>query len=774
MFALFCVWLIAVLVGRGASGPLTAGALVLFLLHPATAWNARCMRPELTALFFLLGGIALMTEPDRRAGGLIRGLMSGGAVALALLFHVTSAYVLLPALLLAAWRFRPIRFWYGWCAGMLAGLCVFCLQTVLITDPYWLIPSFTAVGRRPFWLVAGAGLLLTLTIVFRHGMLGRCLVASLRRDGRPTPPRRESGGWAMSLWKGEFAAERLCGLLAALLFVAGVIWIWGMRDAAGNVPGLPLWMTPYLSLTDFRGVVCVSSRLWSLAALAGVFCLCVSGGMRGARGRQLFVLFGPGAVLSGWMSIYMFETRRMMIALVPLMVFAIVALIQASENGLRYGLKRLPCKPGRTHRGDAVLPILWMSITLLLFGVAAVRGRDALYTLQNRAGTFRFFEAFSKCLQPQGDFLFAEYTQTAAPVEAFTGMPLLPIAWGYRSDREYRLAESVMASVVRANPDRRHLLITPFASAALPGVAQEPLFSGHLKTRLLERIGRRSIPRSVLDNELNLQVYRLHPRGLPGGGRPYVRLMDGSGLGIAGRSNYMPARSIKDKGMRLSPDQLVAMRVSLPPGTTNRLVMIFSVTAPAPDRHVTLTSQGRVLPVTQSPMIPGWDMLEVDSLPSATGWQDVQLQSASRMFLTDVFVLGADGPQRVPWKGADALESFPLGPINAQWLRADAGLALPAPEARRSLFVYASAGRRDGVQSILSVKESDSEAGMRGVSLPEGWAWSAIAQDVGQVQPRVFAWYDFSVEPAWNPNLPSFPDDLGLLLHAVVTMAPAD
>jgi len=560
------------------------------------------------------------------------------------------------------------------------------------------------------------------------------------------------------------------GLVIALLFVAAVTWVWKMRDPAGNVPGLPAWISPYLSLTDFQGVVCVSSRFWSLAALTGVFCMCVPGGTRGALERRLLMLLGPAALLSGWMTIYMFETRRMMIAVVPLMVLCIVALIQTAEVGGRWLLSRLFRREDLRFCSGAVLPILWISFALLLFGATALRGRAPLYTTWNRTGTFRFFEEFSERIQQEGDFLFAEYTQTAAAVEGFTGLPLLPIAWGYRSDREYRRAEDVMAKVVQENPDRRHLLVTPFESSALPGVALEPLFSGSLQTRILPRVHRRVVPQALRPNELNLHVYRLHPAGLVDNTRPYVRIMDGSALGISGRSRYMPARSIQDSGVRLSPYQSASVSVAVPPQGVNRLVLIFSLVDSAPDRHVAITSQGGSLSVSQSSLMEGWDILESSFPATASGWQELQLTTTSEMLLTDVFSFSADGLHRVPWSSSRGLESFRLAPVNAQWLRADAALALPSVGKMRQLLVYATNGRSDGVCSSLSIRERGVEAHTRSVTLDEGWSWNAVELDVGKSPPGSFAWYDLRVKPAWDPRLRGFPSDLGLLVHGLAAL----
>lgn len=100
-------------------------------------------------------------------------------------------------------------------------------------------------------------------------------------------------------------------------------------------------------------------------------------------------------------------------------------------------------------------------------GRSAGRGRFQLYATWNNRSTYRFYRSLAGEVREAGDFLTAEYTQTAAPLERLARRPLLPIAWGYRSEDEYRQAERVLRRLVRNDPERRYLLISPFSGAAV-------------------------------------------------------------------------------------------------------------------------------------------------------------------------------------------------------------------------------------------------------------------------------------------------------------------
>lgn len=208
----------------------------------------------------------------------------------------------------------------------------------------------------------------------------------------------------------------------------------------------------------------IFSRAWFGAALAGLVVLCVRPGPAGRLGRRLFILLGPASLLIGWVDNYMFETRRMVTVLAPLFVLSTTVLLFSLGNWLAGRISRL--RPRRRKFSRMIgsgLPCLLAAALL----AGAGRGRFQLYATWNNRSTYRFYRSLAGEVREAGDFLTAEYTQTAAPLERLARRPLLPIAWGYRSEDEYRQAERVLRRLVRNDPERRYLLISPFSGAAV-------------------------------------------------------------------------------------------------------------------------------------------------------------------------------------------------------------------------------------------------------------------------------------------------------------------
>jgi len=740
--------------------PLT---FLLFVLHPAIAWNARCVRPELVALCLLLSGmLPAMFRQEGGRGGVVTGAIAGLAAAVSVLFHMTAFYVLIPALLLAAWNARASRFWVGWWSGVPAGLLLLVAQLVFVTDPYGIGPSLMLPSRRLLLSVLVLVCAGVWGLLLNRGWLACRLVGWIR--GRV--PRKVCPA------VGEMG---IAGAVAGVLFVLAVIWVYAGRGAAGSAPGLPPWVNAYLSLTDFKGVVSVSSRIWSAGGLAGVLWL----GLRSLRpcgqGVQWLVLFGPAALLSGWMYIYMFETRRMIIAVVPLTVIGLVAAIQGGgaviDRLTARSKGRVACK-GWHLQG---LPIAWQVVALAVLTVAAVRGREPLYQLWNRKGTLSFFDRVAGNVRANGDFILAEYTQTAAPLAHLSGLPLLPLDSDYRTDADYRRAEKAMARVVLQHPDRRHVFVTPYASAALPGVAMEHLCSTGMTTRLLQRIGQRKVPDKVLDNALTLHLYRVHAGGA--GAMPFVRQMDGSRLGIRGGARRFTDRSIADRGLSLQagvPRRVALGRLDAAVGTLALVLHVPQAPASA-SNLVSIAWRDRKLDASELRLAPGWMLLEV-AVPTQNREAEPELLLLvnADAFLTDVFVSRPGGYMPLDLQASMEWSAFSIPSSDFQWLRADASLALPSPADRGLAWFYASGGQNSRAPAVLSVHGQGGNAVSNACDLESEWAWHVLpySRDLS-LEPGVLAWYDLRVFPAWDPLQPGYPSDLGLLLATVVSVENA-
>ena len=539
-----------------------------------------------------------------------------------------------------------------------------------------------------------------------------------------------------------------------------------MRTEDGHIPGLPGWAVPYMSLTDFGGVMKVSSRLWFLLALSGTVVLCVRRDLPGRLGRWLFFMLAPASMTIGWVNNYMFETRRMVTFLVPLLVLSLSVLLAViSERAGRWLNKRWP----RNALWAGAVPGILMCLLTAGLLLTAVRGRWPLYATWNNGGTYDFYKKVSDRVREAGDFLFAEYTQTAAPIERLADRPLLPLAWGYRSDADYRSAERIMAGLVEAHPDRRHLLITPFSGPVLPGVSLEPLFSDTLQTRRLERL-KRAVPTNVEERTLTLHVYRVVGGGAVAASSPYVRIMDGGCLGLSGAANLMPGRNIEMHGVPAPVGETRSVGFAFPREISGPVTLAFVFAVPAGAVPALLSVDridGVASPVRRYSIGPGWEVLELEGKAPDRGHSEFKIQASERVYLTDAFCIRSVNGPAVRLRAECA-----AGII---FYRED-GFAMVESERGTG-----PAGQSNSVAGVVSRHSwtgrgpaVECEVGLSGVGadkqrcrIEAGWNWSVFTLPGAEGASGVFRWHDLVTRPAWNPEKPGFPEDLGLRVQRV-------
>jgi len=745
-------------------------AFLLFLAHPAMAWNARCMRPEMPALFFALTGITCLTvDSEKPPRGFATGLLAGLALTVAVLFHVTAIYMLIPAVLLAAWLHgqasraacsatsgaagpAPSRFWMGWWLGLACGTALMVVQTLYVTDPYRLVPNLSR-PPIPVFATAGIVLLAAFVLALRVGPVPRFATRSL--DTRP-------------------GVARMAGGAMALAFGGAMLWTFFFRSDLGRVPGLPQWLTAYLSLTDVRGVVRLSSRVWALVALSGTICLCCASGIEGKMGRRLFFVLAPASLTIGWMFNYMFETRRTTTALIPLMVLATAALMKASvAPGRRLYDALMPQGIKRRLPSQVLAAVLPCLIALGLIA-AAVRGRDLLYRLRNHRGTYAFYEDVSACLRAEGDFLFAEYTQTAAPIAHFTGLPLLPVAWGYRNEQEYRQAEQALAERVHAHPDRRHLLVTPFSGTALPGLALEPMASRTLSTRLLART-RRVVPNATRNRTLSLHIFRVAAASPVAGASTYTRVMDGSRLGMEGHDGRVMMRALKLQGSPLKANAETVIELESPVIPQRRgdqpgaLVLVFAIPArDAPEIRVFKGDSEAFLPARQFALYPGWIAMEVAVADIAAMPLRLTVMASRNAYLTDIaFVPDAPGPAW-PVRNLAPQEPFRLDPVVTQRLKPVSALALPETHRPRRIWLLATFEDTSTTAGVLELRKRNAPGSRVEHALTPEWRWHVSSWPETREAHGAAAWHDLRVTSAAPTDEAATPDSLAMLVHAVI------
>jgi hypothetical protein len=676
---------------------------LIFLLHPITVWNARALRAEWPASFFLLLGILLFLHAHKpRNAPFFRGILSGFCLSGAILFHATALYVFLPALLAAGVQTRKTPFWGGWWLGAIGGSGLLVLQTLFVTDPYRILFTLQySPDRRNLFLLA-LGLLLGAIVFLRLVFQKRC--------------------------QSPFA-DRILGGVMALTYLALVFLVLSTRDDLGHLPFLPEWSVAFISLTDFEGVMRMTSRIGFLLALAGFFMLC----QKSESGRWVFFLLAPATMTIGWVINYMFETRRMVTFLLPLYILSVCSLIDFIIGQLENRL------PAFKQERRAVLAGLVMAILFIGLGV---RGRMELYSTWNFRGIHGFYRQITEKILPEADFLFAEYTQTAVPIEQKTGLPLLPVDWDRRSDAEIEQAEAVWKRLILESPERRHVLISPFRGSAIPGVAMDPLLSFSVRTRTLAR-ARRQVPRQVNHWTRTLHVHRLLPPGVTAARVPYLREFRGSRLGIKGLANPMERSAVELSGVRADTGFSFVTRPGQP------LVLFFLY----PHGH-------RQTP----PVIEGGtaEVIHLDNL-----WQKVTLRpdeesvrvhSHDYSFLVQKFVDDLTGPVSVPLPIESELFGVPS--MESQWLRARASIIIPEHAGHSRIWFYARNGRVDD-ETVRVRLTGDDRKILGEVALSSEWAWYIVELEFPGDAHGDFGWIHLETTPAFDPESPRYPNDLG-------------
>ncbi len=678
-------------------------AYLLFLLHPITVWNARALRAEWPASFLLLLGILFFLHPGKKSPKpFLSGLVSGICLSSAMLFHMTAVYVFFPAVFAAGLRGKRNAYWGGWWSGAFAGVGLLVLQTIFVTDPYRMLYTLRDSSERRMVFLFGLGFLAAMTVLIRP------VFQKLKE--KPSVGRVTGG------------------LMAGAYVILALLVLW-TRDDLGHLPFLPEWSVAYISLTDFEGVMRMTSRIGLLFAMGGLFALC----LKSETGRWLFFLLAPASMTIGWVMNYMFETRRMVTFLLPLLILAVSCMIDFLVRQMEFR------RPVFRKKG---LPIaLGLGMGLLFIGLG-IRGRMELYSTWNFRGLHGFYRRISDQIKPEADFLFAEYTQTAVPIEQKTGLPLLPLSWDYRSDEEVERIEAVWRRLVEDYPDRRHVLISPFRGSAIPGLAQEPLFTSSGDTRTLSRT-RHQVPIEVTSWTRTLHVNRILPSGEAAQSVPYIREFRGSRLGIKGLANHMGRRAVELHGVRTD----TGLTLATEPGRALTLFLVY----PHGYRHTSPVLEGAVAQITELNDLWQAVVLQPDA-------ESVRLQTGAYGFLVQVFGGEEEAPVPLPLPGT--VEAFGLPSLDSQWLRADAAVIAPERAGLSRIWIYARHGRP--ADDPVSVHVTRGEANSIGeITLTPEWAWHVLELEHPEDALGLFHWIYFKTTPAFNPESPRFPEDLG-------------
>lgn len=740
--------LVAGLARRLTNNPRIIGpAFALYLLNPIVAWNARCLRAEWPAAFMIMAALTLWSafrwEPRRARAG--TGLLAGFALGGATLFHPTALYAVVPAVFLALFQTERKPFWAGWWLGLLAGLSALGVQLIAVTDRYGVLANFVLSEDRG--LYGGA---LAVMAVAAYG---------LRKGSMRLMRGRKAEGERLA---------RVLGCCAVLLALGVVAYAWRYRGDDGRIPGLPPWTVNYASLTDFEGLARMISRTWMILSLFGLLLLGAGGGEPGRLGRRVLLVLGPAALINGWVINYMFETRRMLTFLAPLITLSSVAALAFLAEAAGRAADRF--RPARETRGRRLRQgALWAMTALLL--LSAAHGRSRLYTTWNRRGTFDFYRRLSERARTEGDFILAEYTQVATPVESLSGLPTLPLAWGYRSSEEYREAEAVWQRLVRERPEERFLLLSPFAGSVIPGTVMEPLFSTSLETIVMGR-ARRRIPDGPHPSRRTLYVSRIRAPGEEAKQPIVMRQMDGSRLGLSGEATLMIGRDMELSGVPVPGFDEEGLLLRIPDGAPPGRLYLFLATAAHREPSPLRCSWGETTGLVTNSVTVGdrWTIAILDRPERAITEPRLHAYAGGDVFLTDAFYVPEKGGEPTRLSPDATRRPWILADTDSQWMRASSSVALPSGESDRLIALLATHGREDRAAVELSVKPAGGQGSGPMTRLLPGWHWYLLPLVRQAPAAEGVTAFDMDVVPPWNPGLSGFPDDLGLRLAVMGTL----
>jgi len=700
LIAMACGLLLAALCRRlFHSDPVGWMAYALYLLHPVILWNARTVRAEWGAAWLSLSALCIWWQGITRdeKGTALQGALSGLALGCALLFHMTVSYVLLPMLFCSAMRTRMRPFWWAWWGGVSFGVLMLVLQTLFVTDPYWIKPMLVDPDRN---LLVLLGLVLFVILAMCCRFLGHSAVA---------PSLTRWIVWVLPPFLG-----------AALLYIALFL------TERGTLPLLPDWSAAYISLTDVRGVGRVMNPLLALLSLWGLWEVW----RRHADARWLILVWLPAALCIGWMHMYMFETRRMIAFLIPLMLLGTLSALRLLQSWLEIR--------GRSE--------WWLSLGLLVLVALPLWQRQALITTWNNRGSYAFYREIAKEVE-DGDVLMGEYTQTLVPVASLADLPSLPFSWEYRDDGERDLAETYARMLLQTDPDKTVYWLSPFPGATIPGLGLKALGEYHFKRPQLQR-GRHAIPHTALRHPRRLYLSQLLPASHPEATQAeLVREVNGSRFGIRGTAEVLSRSQIRMQGLNFPKGESLKLEagryqifLAHPGGRKGSSLLEESDSF----RSVGLGSYFECIHVHTD--------------------EAISLQFRRSLFVTDLYELSGSELKALPLPGE--LQLFELGPLNPQWMRAESMLALPQQEQGTRIWTLAAAGRDLG-ESGLNV-DLETRNGMRlaEMQLSSGWSWQAVDLPPQATADGRAEWLKLRCE-AYDPENPDFSQDLGFLLHLV-------
>jgi hypothetical protein len=643
-------------------------------------------------------------------------------------FHVTAWMTAVTAAVLAAvlaGRGRGVYLVFPSVMMVAAGL--FVLQLKFVTDCYYLLRFLEPLHVSP--VVLGSALV-------GGGLVSACIIG-LRALRSPDATASLGGrGWSTG-----------CSVVAVAAVLAGLV-TFAARDAKGSLPFLPASAARYLSLTDFKGVLTLVSLPALLVAVAGWLILM----FRPARAAAPRLMFGvivlPGVLCAGWMNNYMFETRRLVMVLVPVLAIALGVAVAACARTAPRWRKAL-------------------AVTLCLVVLAGfAHGKTGLYTTRDLGGLVAFFERFADRIQEEDGILLTEYAQFAAPFDHYFGIDGLSLDPDYRKDKQYARAEAAWDAFIMRDPERGPVFyLTPFQPPLSRHFTFVPVMEDRFTTRELPR-ARRQVPAAARERTFSLGLYRMYAAGAgqrssPPTVFPYTRTTDGSKLGYRGLANRV-RRDWSIQGRVAGPGGDLALGVT-PGQSAGELWMFLLAGTESPDAPGLHDGAGQALgPVSWRRLAGDW-WLGRAPVPAAV---QLVVRPGAGLLMTDAYLLDHAGRVRpVDLSGSGLPGERPAYPMTAQWARAKMQTLMPLPGSGPGCFAFlANASRPDGSAVAVSVSMDGGETAGAACRVSAQWHWHLVR--VGESPGDRTRWVTLASDPAWDPGLKRYPHDLGVLVES--------
>jgi hypothetical protein len=650
-------------------------AFVCYVLNPLVVWHARYPRSEVIANFLLMGGLCLLVFAWRKGRGVAWGDLLLGALCLNLapFFHVSSWMVViivsvLVVLAILAGRDDFLLF------PLVAGITffLFLYQAFVIADPYGLARFVRPVmPYRPALTVIGA----TLTVLL-YG------VSWFMRRRRTTTAQH-----------GETLTSRVGPVLrlggAVLILGAFLVVAWLAYHTSADE--LKKYITRYLWRTDLRCVVEMISLPTALLGLAGVVVMALRSGRGTAERWVVLAALVPASLVIG--NFYdFFMTRYMMIVILSLLTLGLTAAVTLI--------------PATGVRG-----IRLFTAALILVCLLGMHNRSLLIQHVQFKGFTRYMAEVADEVKQVDGMALCEYTQFAAPLDLFFGVPTL----GLSNERlwDYADAETAWLGLMRRNPGKRAFFITPYER---PPVSKRFLFVPHgLREYAGERImaHRWALPTAVADWGCGLRMYEMFPVSGDDSGPseqalPWVGDFGYGNMGLHGFEAPRGNPAIQTSCLRLHPETPLSIPLKPASGEQEIWLIACSDDASQAKPSVRLEHGGAVLPGNLQHLINDWWLYRTD-LPASeaeTLTGALKVYGGEHTLLSAVRRVSGDNvdPLFDAWQ-TPASEPYTVGPFDSRWASRDSSFSVPVPARGNAyLLSFVLAPHEWGDYALLHVR----------------------------------------------------------------------